>query len=90
VLDSPTTSRKATDLVRRILLKYEKTWGSGDDGTVAREHLTFADRNRPKGILLYALMASFLDPRFMFGTWLNMADKNYIYEKICEELVLIA
>ena len=52
---------------RKMLQKFNETFGTGVEGTVAEDHLTEGPKRRPKGIPLLSLMASLLDPRMKGG-----------------------
>ncbi len=84
------TTAQVRNLVRRMLTAFETQWGSGDPGTIGTEHLSNGPRQRPKGIPLAALMASYLDPRFKILPGLAQADKTYVIDKVTDVVVDIA
>jgi hypothetical protein len=57
-----------------MLHKFEEEFGSGQENTIAVEHLTEGSRWRVKGIPRLALMASLLDPRTKCAVGVPAAD----------------
>jgi len=59
---SPTSSLQVQELSTRMLAKFNEIFGTGNEGTVAMEHLMEGPRRHPKGIPKLTLIAALLDP----------------------------
>jgi len=75
-MDSPTSSGYIRGIAAEMILVFNTHFGQGADGTVATENLQPGLRRRPKGINMFALMASFLEPRMKGGVGISDANKK--------------
>jgi hypothetical protein len=87
--DSPTISVQAANLLRRMANAFEVHWGSGEPGTVATEHLTEGPNRRPRGLPIRTLLASLLDPRFKCGVGLAIQDKEYLWNYLLQQMIVV-
>ena len=62
-------------------------FGQCGAGTIAIENLETGKQRRPKGINIFAFMASFLDPSMKGGVGLFNEDKDIFYEKFREAII---
>lgn len=90
IIDAQDSSVHIRNLATTMLLGFNKHFGSGEDGTVAVEHRTRGGRMRPKGVPLYTLLASLLDPRFKVGVGLSDGDQEILWEEIRDEMIVSA
>ena len=90
IRESPATSAHVLSIVTTMLRKLEEIFGSGEEGTVASVNLAEGPRRRPKGIPMLVLMASLLDPRTKGGVGIPAMDKELVYAKIKEAMILIS
>jgi hypothetical protein len=74
----------------KMLHKLNEIFGSGEEGTVAVEHLTEGANRHPKGIPLLALMASLLDPRMKGGIGIPPYDREQIWVAIKDRIIQIS
>lgn len=87
--DSPTISVQAANLLRKMANAFEVHWGSGEPGTVATEHLTEGPNRRPRGLPIRTLLASLLDPRFKCGVGLAIQDKEYLWNYLLQQMIVV-
>jgi hypothetical protein len=85
--NSPDSSPHVLSIAFRMLEKMEELFGSGAEGTVAANVLPLGPRRRPKGIPILVLMASLLDPRMKGGVGIPNMDKEFVWERIRDQLV---
>jgi len=85
--DAPQNSLHLNNVLRRMANAFELHWGSGEPGTVSREHLTEGPNRRPQGIPLITLLASLLDPRFKFGPGLSQIDLDHLWAIILHQMI---
>jgi hypothetical protein len=90
IRESPASSAHVLSIVTTMLKKLEEIFGSGEEGTVASVNLAEGPRRRPKGIPMLVLMASLLDPRTKGGVGIPAMDKELVYAKIKEAMILIS
>jgi hypothetical protein len=88
------TSEASSPQVRTIstlmLQKFCDEFGSGDEETVAFDHITEGVRRRAKGIPKLALMAMLLDPRTKSAVGIPDADCDAIWQYITHDAVELA
>jgi hypothetical protein len=88
--DSPASSAHVLSIVTKMLHKLEEIFGSGTEGTVAAVNLAEGPRRRPKGIPMLILMASLLDPRTKGGIGIPPIDREMVYGKIKEAMIVVS
>jgi hypothetical protein len=77
-------------LVTTLLVAFNKHFGTGQDGTVALEHHTRGGMMRPKGIPLFSLISSLLDPRFKTDVGLSDADLDILWAEVMDKMIVYA
>ena len=83
-----TSSLQVQELSIRMLMKCSnKTFGSGEQGIVATEHLTEGPRRHLKGIPKLTLIAALLDPRVNAGIGIPTRDQAWMFQHIKEEMI---
>jgi hypothetical protein len=85
--EAPNISLYIAILLRRMANAFELHWGSGEPGTVSREHLTEGPNRRPQGMPIITLLASLLDPRFNFGPGLAQQDIDNLWAVILHQMI---
>jgi len=88
-------------LAEVMLADFNSRWGTGESGTVYKEHTTLGPKNRAKGFPLVVMIANLLDPRTKFVSvnkkgesndtisWMNSAeDTQLLFSKLRELLIL--
>ena len=59
-------SSAVRSLAEVMLADFNSRWGTGESGTVYKEHTTLGPKNRAKGFPLVVMIANLLDPRTKF------------------------
>jgi hypothetical protein len=85
--EAPNNSLYITNLLRRMANAFELHRGSGEPGTVSREHLTEGQNRQPQGIPLITLLATLLDPRFKFGPELAQQDIDNLWAIMFHQMI---
>jgi len=73
-----------------MLAKFSEEFGTGEENTVATDHIAEGNRRRAKGIPKIVLLAMCLDPRTKSTIGIPPADRLLIWQYIEEELVEVA
>jgi hypothetical protein len=89
-LTDPLSSDQVKSVATLMIEKFNTEFGTGIEGTVARDHLMEGNRRRSYGIPKLVLIAVVLDPRTKSFVGIPKADQDVIMQYVLHDLVELA
>ncbi len=89
-LNDPLSSDQVKSVATLMMEKFTSEFGTGVEGTVARDHLMEGHRRRSYGIPKLVLIAFVLDPRTKSFVGIPRADQDVVMEYVLHDLVELA
>ena len=88
--EDPMASQQVRSVSTIMLQKFNEEFGTGEENTVATDHLVEGNRQRLKGLPKLVMIAMYLDPRTKSAIGIPLADCDIIWEYVFDDLLNMA
>jgi hypothetical protein len=86
----PMASQQVRSVSTIMLRKFNEEFGTGEENTVASDHLVEGNRRRLKGLPKIVMIALYLDPRTKSAVSIPLADHDVIWQFVFDDLLNLA